>query len=208
MKNKDIISYFDLLIPNPKCPLNYDKDYELLIAVVLSAQSKDDRVNEVTKTLFSLYSIEELATIDTNIIADIIRPCGNMNKKSRYIKEICGSLLEHYDGHVPNNREYLESLPGVGRKTANVILATLFGCAAFAVDTHIERVAKRLGIADFSDDIRTTEEKLMKFFPNEPHLWGKRHLQFLLFGRYTCKSQNPHCEECKLQQYCNFKKCS
>ena len=205
MKNKEICDYLDRIHPNPKCPLNYNKDYELLIAVVLSAQSKDDQVNKVTKELFTKYDINSLAKASKEEIIDILRPCGNMNKKSDYIIKICKSLLNDHNGTVPCNREYLERLPGVGRKTTNVILATLFDIPAFAVDTHIERVAKTLGYADENDSVLEVEQKLMKAF--EPQTWGKRHLQILLFGRYICKKNKPKCEECELHKYCKNKKC-
>ena len=204
MKNKEIKTYLSELNPNPKCPLNYTLDYELLIAVVLSAQSHDDQVNNVTKVLFEKYNLETLSKANLEDIVDIIRPAGNMHKKAKYIIEICNRLIKEQNGKVPNDREYLESLPGVGRKTTNVILATLFDEPAFAVDTHIERVAKRLGIADDKDNILEVEEKLMKFYKKEEI--GKAHLQVLLFGRYICKAKNPLCETCKLKKYCSYSK--
>lgn len=203
MKNKEIIDYLDELIPDPKCPLNFNKDYELLIAVVLSAQTKDDTVNKVTNVLFSKYDINSLAAAKESDIVDILRPCGNMNKKSTYVISICKYLLKDWNGVVPNNREYLEKLPGVGHKTANVILATLYNEPTFAVDTHIERVAKRLKIAPKNASILEVENRLMKFFKKDT--WSKRHLQLLLFGRYTCKSQNPDCNNCPLKKYCKNK---
>lgn len=206
MKNKEICKLLDSLYPNPKCPLNYTKDYELLIATVLSAQTTDIQVNKVTEVLFKNRTIYDIQDMDEGEISDIIRSCGNMSKKSRYIKEIANSLIRDYQGNVPNNREYLESLPGVGRKTANVILATIFNEPAFAVDTHINRVAKIFEIADENDNIQTVEDKLCSFFNKEE--WGKRHLQMLYFGRYICKSQKPNCSICKYSDKCKKKKCN
>lgn len=206
MKNKEINDYLIELNPNPECPLNYNKDYELLIATVLSAQTTDIQVNKCTEVLFKKYNLEELSKCNIEDIIDIIRPTGNMHKKSGYVIEIAKRLIQEQNGKVPNNREYLESLPGVGRKTANVVLATIFNEPAFAVDTHIERVAKRLGIAKENDTVLEVEQKLMKFFPKDE--WATKHLQVLLFGRYICKSKNPLCENCKIKKYCKNSKCT
>lgn len=203
--NNEFYKILDELVPNPQCSLNYIKDYELLIATVLSAQCTDARVNIVTKELFSKFDIYSLARAEISDIIDIIRPCGNMNKKSEYIIKIAKALVSDYNGQVPNDREYLENLPGVGRKTANVVLANIFEVPAFAVDTHVERVSKRLGIARKSDDVLTTEKKLMKKFPQDK--WCRLHHQLLLFGRHICTSRNPNCENCKLKDYCKEKKC-
>ena len=199
-----IIENLDKLIPNPVCELNYNKDYELLIATVLSAQSTDKRVNIVTSNLFSKYNLEDLASLDTGIIEGIIKPVGTNKRKSIYIKEISKRLVNECNGIVPNNRDYLESLPGVGRKTTNVVLANLFNVPAFAVDTHVDRVSKRLGIANSYDDVLITEEKLMKFFPKEK--WIRLHHQLVLFGRYFCKSKNPSCIDCSFKKYCKNNK--
>ena len=199
-----IIENLDKLIPNPVCELNYNKDYELLIATVLSAQSTDKRVNMVTSKLFSKYNLEDLANLELGIIEDIIKPVGTNKRKSIYIKEIAKRLVNECDGIVPNNRDYLESLPGVGRKTTNVVLSNLFNEPAIAVDTHVDRVSKRLGLANSYDDVVIVEEKLMKIFPKDK--WSRLHHQLVLFGRYTCKSQKPLCEECPFKPTCKGKK--
>lgn len=200
-----IDSYLNSLYPNPKCELNYTKDYELLIAVVLSAQATDKSVNLVTPTLFSKYpSLKALREADIDDISSIIRPIGTYNRKAYYVKEIARILDLEYGGIVPSDREVLEKLPGVGRKVANVILSEWFKLPAIAVDTHVERVSKRLGLASNSDSVRKVEEKLEKAFPEES--WGKKHLQLVLFGRYQCKSRNPLCSECKLKDICKNKK--
>lgn len=184
----------DKMIPNPRCELNYNKDYELLIAVVLSAQTTDKRVNMVTKDLFNKYDIYTLAQAQEKDIIDIIRPVGTFKRKSYYIIEIVKRLVANYKGIVPNDRKYLESLPGVGRKSANVVLSNLFDVPAIAVDTHVTRVSKRLGIAKENDDVYTIEKKLMKLIPKDK--WSRSHHQMVLFGRYICKSRNPMCDRC------------
>ena len=199
----DFNKKLDIMFPDAICELNYNKDYELLIATVLSAQCTDKRVNEVTKVLFSKYDINSLAKADKKDIEDIIRSCGSYTKKAAYIIEIAKSLVSNYQGVVPNNREYLESLPGVGRKTTNVVLSNLYDVPAIAVDTHVERVSKRLKIAKNSDDVLKVEKKLMKAIPKE--LWSKSHHQLVLFGRYICKARGPECSKCAFINDCNSK---
>lgn len=194
-----IIDYLDYLFPNPKCELNYSKDYELLIAVMLSAQTTDKRVNEVTSVLFKKYdSLEKLASADINDIKKIIKSIGMVNKKSLNVIDISKELLKM--GFVPNDRNFLESLPGVGRKTTNVVLSNLFNVPCIAVDTHVSRVSVRLGIADVDDDVFTIEKKLNNYFPQDKLC--RLHHQLVLFGRYYCKSKNPLCENCKLKKIC------
>lgn len=202
---KDIENYLDELFPNPKCELNYTKDYELLIAVVLSAQTTDKRVNSVTSILFDKYpTLEALSKADTEDIKDIIKPIGTFHKKAKFVKEIAEILIEDYDGKVPNNRKSLEQMPGVGRKTTNVVLSNLFDVPAIAVDTHVSRVSKRLGLAKQNDDVKVIEKKLMKKF--DKSTWSKRHHQLVLFGRYHCKAVSPNCKNCKLINVCKDKK--
>lgn len=204
MKNKEIFDYLDELIPDPKCELNYNKDYELLIAVMLSAQTTDKRVNEVTSVLFDKYdSLSKLAKANIDDIIDIIRSIGTFNKKALNVIEISKSLLENYNGVVPNNRNYLETLPGVGRKTTNVVLSELFNEQCIAVDTHIKRVSIRLGFAKDNDDVLTIEKKLTKKL--KEYNAKKVHHQLLLFGRYYCKAINPKCSNCKLKNICKKK---
>ncbi len=203
MNKKDIIlKYLDELFPDAKCELVYKRDYELLIATVLSAQCTDKRVNMVTKELFSKYDIFALAKLDEEDIAKIIKPVGTYVRKASYIKTIALKLVKDYNGTVPNNREYLESLPGVGRKTCNVVLGNIYNVPTIAVDTHVERVSKRLGIAKDEDDVNTVEKKLMKMFPKDK--WVLLHHQLVLFGRYKCKSRNPECSDCHLFEFCKY----
>lgn len=203
MKDK-IISYLDELYPDATCELVYNKDYELLIATVLSAQCTDKRVNMVTKDLFAQYDIFTLATASLREIERMIRPVGTYTRKAMYIKTIAESLVRDFKGTVPNNREYLENLPGVGRKTCNVVLSNIYDVPAIAVDTHVERVSKRLGLAREADNVSVVEKKLMKYFPKEK--WSRLHHQFVLFGRYQCKSISPICKNCQLQEKCKYYK--
>ena len=197
--------YLDYLFPNPKCELNYTNDYELLIAIMLSAQSTDKRVNTVTPVIFEKYStLEELMNADINDLENIIRPVGSFRKKSIYVKEIARRLFLEFESKVPVDREVLESFPGIGRKTVNVFLSEFYNIPAIAVDTHVERVSKRLKLAYLNDDVLKIEKKLMKKIKKE--LWARRHLQLVLFGRYYCKAVKPECKNCPLIDLCREKK--
>lgn len=199
------MSYLDTLFPNPRCELNYNKDYELLIAVMLSAQTTDKRVNMVTEVLFQKYpSLEALRDAKKEDLMEIIRPIGTFQKKSENIKMIAQKLLEEANGIVPNDRDFLETLSGVGRKTTNVVLSNLYHENCIAVDTHVSRVSKRLGFAKDDDDVLVIEKKLTKKFPKEK--LGRIHHQFVLFGRYYCKASKPACEGCSLKHICKEKK--
>ena len=204
MKSDILITELDKLFPTAKCELNYTKDYELLIATVLSAQCTDKRVNEVTKILFSKYDINTLKEASLTEIESIIRPCGSYTKKAYYLKSIATSLVNDYQGKVPNNRKYLESLPGVGRKTCNVVLSNIYNVPAIAVDTHVARVSVRLGLAKEKDNVLTIEQKLMKKLPKDH--WSRLHHQLVLFGRYKCKALKPECSNCPFQKYCLYYK--
>ena len=200
--NKQIAEYLDELFPEAKCELEYNKDYEFLIAIMLSAQTKDERVNKVTKVLNEKYpSLKDLAAANLEDIKNIIRPLGNYNRKAMNVIEIAKGLLPY--SKVPNDRDLLESLPGVGHKTANVFLATIYHEPCFAVDTHVTRVSKRLGISKDNDNVNVIECKLMEFFKNDDIL--RLHHQLVLFGRYHCKAINPNCLNCKLKEICKGK---
>lgn len=204
IQNK-LLEYLDYLFPNPKCELTYQTDYQLLMAVVLSAQSTDKRVNSVTPIIFSKYpTLEELANASLTDLEDIIRPVGSFRKKASYLKEIASRLVNEFDGVVPTDRDILESFPGVGRKTVNVFLAEFYHYPAIAVDTHVERVSKRLKLAYQKDSVLDVERKLMKKVPKERR--AKFHLQMVLFGRYYCKAVKPLCKDCPLKEYCREKK--
>ena len=201
----NIGAYLDELFPNPRCELKYNNDYELLIAVVLSAQTTDARVNTVTPILFSKYNtLYKLSVADINDLESLLRPIGSFRKKASYIKNIAAILYNDYNGIVPKDRDLLLKMPGVGRKTINVFLSEYYDIPAIAVDTHVERVSKRLKIARKNDDVLTIEKKLMKKFPEKE--WGRRHLQLVLFGRYYCKAIKPICTNCELKDICGEKK--
>ena len=201
---KIVTDYLDELFPNPKCELNYTKDYELLIAVMLSAQTTDKRVNMVTKVLFEKYdTLEKLKEANLEDVKDIIKSIGTFNKKSLNIISIANRLIKDCNGVVPNDRKYLESLDGVGRKTTNVVLANLYNESCIAVDTHVSRVSKRLGIARKNDDVLVIEKKLNKKFSKNK--LNRLHHQLVLFGRYYCKAKNPNCVNCKLKEICKEK---
>ena len=203
MMIQQIIDYLDELFPNPRCELEYTKDYELLLSVMLSAQTTDKSVNIVSGPLYSKYdSLEKLNTLSVSEIDNYIRRLGFHNTKSKNFKVIVSELLKI--GYVPNDREYLESLPGVGRKTASVVLGLLFNEPSFAVDTHVFRVSNRLCITKDSDDVISTEVKLKKYFEKEK--WNRINSQMVLFGRYVCKSKNPSCESCNLKSICKYYK--
>lgn len=204
MTSEILIETLNKLYPDAECELNYTKDYELLIATVLSAQCTDKRVNEVTRVLFTKYTLDSLSKETLENIANIIRPCGSYTKKAYYLKTIAERLITDYQGHVPNNREYLESLPGVGRKTCNVVLSNLYNVPAIAVDTHVARVSVRLGLAKKSDNVLTIEKKLMRKLPKSS--WSKVHHQLVLFGRYNCKALKPECTNCPFKDYCHENK--
>ncbi len=195
----------DDMFKDPNCELNYHNDYELLIAIVLSAQTTDKRVNNVTSILFDRYkNLEELSNADIKDIENILRPLGSFRKKALYVKEIARILLLDYNGKVPIKRKELEAMPGVGRKTVNVFLGEFYNVPLIAVDTHVERVSKRLGLAKDDDSVRDVEEKLKRKFKRD--VWAKRHLQLVLFGRYHCKALSPNCDMCKLKDICKYKK--
>ena len=200
-RSNEIIKGLDALFPDAGCELKHRSDFELLIAVVLSAQTTDERVNTVTPELFRRYpDAFALSEAPLEEVEDIIRSIGLYRSKAKNIVTLSGVLKEEYGGKVPSEREDLESLPGVGRKTANIILNNCFGVPAFAVDTHVTRVSKRLGIADEDDDVQEIERKLMAFFPEKK--WGKLHHQFIHFGRYRCKAAKPLCEGCPFKGFC------
>lgn len=201
--NKDlIINEFNKHFNDPKCELEYTKDYELLLSVMLSAQTTDKSVNMVTRELYKKYdTLDKLDTLTLDEIDNYIRSIGLHKTKSKYFKEIVTKIKEI--GYVPNDREFLESLSGVGRKTASVVLGILFDIPSFAVDTHVYRVSKRLGITTMKDDVLKTEIKLKKYFDEDE--WNRINSQMVLFGRYICTSKNPKCDKCHLKNICKYK---
>jgi len=196
--------YLEELYPDARCELEYSKDYELLIAVVLSAQTTDKRVNSVTPILFSKYpTLEKLANASVSDVAQILVPIGTFQKKAQFVVEIAKHLVLEQNAKVPNDPDYLVTLPGVGRKTVNVVLSNLYDYPAIAVDTHVERVSKRLRFAKKEDSVLEVEEKLQKLYQKKN--WSRRHHQMVLFGRYHCKAIHPECENCKIKDICCWK---
>ena len=199
-----ILNYLDELIPNPKCELEYNKDYELLIAVMLSAQTTDKRVNQVTKELFKKYNtLDKLKDAELCDIQSYIKVLGNYTKKSKAVIDIANTLYNKYDKKVPNNRSLLEELPMVGRKTTNVVLSELYGIPNIAVDTHVERVSKRLKLVKDKSSVLEVENALKRKVPKDK--WIRFHHQMVLFGRYYCTAKNPKCNDCKLKDICKHK---
>ena len=201
-KSNRILLTIKEMFPNASCELNYSNLYELLIAVVLSAQTTDKRVNIVTKDLFTKFpTVESLCNATFNEVYDLIKSLGLAKTKTKNIIELANVLKDKYNSVVPNTREELESLPGVGRKTTNVMLMEGFKIPAIAVDTHVSRVSQRLSLSN-SDDVKKIEQDLMKTFKEED--WYHVHHGLLFFGRYFCLAKNPKCDECTLKDLCNY----
>lgn len=199
-----ILEKLDLMIPNPKCELEYSKPYELLMATVLSAQCTDSRVNQVTKVLWDHFTLATLASAPIKEVERIIYPVGTYHNKAHYLIDIANRLIKDHDGEVPNDFNYLVTLPGVGRKTANVVLSNIYDRPAIAVDTHVYRTSHRLGLVPKNKNVYETEQYLMKVIPQDK--WSRLHHQLVLLGRYTCKAKNPLCENCLLKEYCHYEK--
>jgi len=203
LKRRKIFERLRSANPNPTTELAYRTPFELLVSVVLSAQATDKSVNLATEKLYRRANTPRgILTLGVEGLIDHIRTIGLYRSKAKHILETCRLLLERHGGEVPQSREALEALPGVGRKTANVILNTAFGHPTIAVDTHIFRVANRTGIAP-GKDVREVEEKLLEFVPEEfrkaaPH-W------LILHGRYVCKARKPDCPRCVIRDLCEFR---
>lgn len=188
--------------PQPKTALHYRNPFELLIATMLSAQSTDRQVNRVTKELFKKYRNPiDFALLDEKTLANEIKGVGLYNTKSKNIIAACKILVDKYNSRVPCNLEALLLLPGVGRKTANVVLSNVFGIPAFAVDTHVFRVARRLGLAD-GMNAENVEKELMEIIPQES--WSDAHHWLIFHGKETCKARNPLCSQCPFQGECSY----
>ncbi|OIJ14774.1 endonuclease III [Anaerobacillus alkalilacustris] len=189
------------MFPDAHCELNHDNPFELTIAVLLSAQCTDVLVNKVTKELFKKYKKpEDYLAVPLEELEQDIRSIGLYRTKAKNIKKLCQSLIEDFRGEVPRERDELVRLAGVGRKTANVVTSVAFNVPAIAVDTHVERVSKRLGICKWKDSVLEVEKTLMRKIPE--HLWSDTHHRLIFFGRYHCKAQSPQCEICPLLYLC------
>ncbi|MFB5250602.1 endonuclease III [Bacillus cereus] len=189
------------MYPEAHCELIHDNPFELVIAVALSAQCTDALVNKVTKNLFQKYKTpEDYLSVSLEELQQDIRSIGLFRNKAKNIQKLCQMLLDDYNGKVPEDRDELTKLSGVGRKTANVVVSVAFGIPAIAVDTHVERVSKRLAICRWKDSVLEVEKTLMKKIPMDE--WGVTHHRMIFFGRYYCKAQRPQCEECRLLEIC------
>lgn len=203
-KQELVLSFLDEKYPDAHCELTYTKDYELLIAVMLSAQTTDKAVNKATDVLFKKYpTCEALAKANVYDVERIISNIGMYQVKAKNTVKIAQILCRDYRGKVPNDAEALLAMPGVGNKTKNCVLGELFNVPGLAVDTHMQRVAKRLGIAHEKDSVDVIEQKYLKFIPHERLI--KTNHQIIWFGRYFCKAISPECEHCKLKDICNQK---
>ncbi|GIN70092.1 endonuclease III [Bacillus sp. J14TS2] len=189
------------MFPDAHCELVHSNPFELVIAVSLSAQCTDALVNRVTEQLFTKYKKpEDYLAVPLEELQTDIRSIGLFRNKAKNIQKLCQMLLAEFGGEVPRNREELEKLPGVGRKTANVVLSVAFGIPAIAVDTHVERVSKRLAFCRWKDNVLEVERTLMRKIPAEE--WSVTHHRMIFFGRYHCKAQKPQCVTCPLNEIC------
>lgn len=201
MTPDEILDQMEILFPDAHCELFHTNAVELVIAVVLSAQTTDEAVNKVTPALFERFkTIDDYIEADVKEIETYIKRIGLYHNKAKNVKELAVQLKERYDGEVPSSMKDLTTLPGVGRKTANVVQSVWFDIPAFAVDTHVDRISKRLGLAKPSDDVLEVEKKLKRKLKRER--WNKGHHLFIFFGRYFCTARNPKCEECPFISFC------
>ncbi|MED3553603.1 endonuclease III [Cytobacillus praedii] len=205
MLNKTQIRYcldqMGEMFPDAHCELNHSNPFELVIAVALSAQCTDVLVNKVTKNLFQKYKTpEDYLNVSLEELQGDIRSIGLYRNKAKNIQKLCRMLLDDYGGIVPNDRDELTNLPGVGRKTANVVVSVAYGIPAIAVDTHVERVSKRLAFCKWKDSVLEVEKTLMRKVPMDE--WSVTHHRMIFFGRYHCKAQNPQCPVCPLLELC------
>lgn len=201
MTTDDILDILEEMFPNAHCELEHKNPFELLVAVVLSAQTTDAAVNKVTPALFEAFPTPQaMAEADIKDIEAKIRRIGLYRNKARSIKNLSQSLLDNFEGVVPEDMKKLTSLAGVGRKTANVVRSVCFDIPSIAVDTHVERISKRLGLAKVGDSVEVVEQKLKRKLRRER--WNRAHHLFIFFGRYFCTARNPQCENCPFQSFC------
>lgn len=201
-KNKKVIQLLSKAYPYACCELEHKNEFELLIATILSAQCTDIRVNEITRKLFKIYKTpEEFVNMGKDKLSQLIKSCGLYRNKSKNIIQTCKLLIENYEGKIPKEFDELVRLPGVGRKTANVVLSNAFGIPAMAVDTHVHRVSNRIGLVK-AEDVRNTEQQLMQEIPIND--WIKMHHILIFHGRQVCHAKNPDCKNCVIKEYCDF----
>ena len=200
-KALEMIDVIADMFPNAECELKHDNAFELTIAVLLSAQCTDNLVNKVTRTLFQKYKTpQDYLNVDMEELQNDIRSIGLYRNKAKNIQKLCQSLLEQFNGQIPSTHKELESLAGVGRKTANVVMSVAFDEPSLAVDTHVERVSKRRGINRWKDNVTQVEDRLCSIIPKER--WSRSHHQLIFFGRYHCLARKPKCDICPLLDDC------
>jgi endonuclease-3 len=200
-----VIAWFQENMPVAETELHYNTPYELLVAVILSAQCTDKRVNQITPALLQKYPTAELmAQASSDDVFSYIRSCSYPNNKAKHLVGMARMLTTDFGGIVPSDVDELQKLPGVGRKTANVIASVVFDLPAMAVDTHVFRVAARIGLTTNAKTPRQTEDQLMKYVPEE--LVPKAHHWLILHGRYVCKARKPECQSCGLPDLCQYYK--
>lgn len=196
-----IIDAMEAMFPDAHCELNFKNEFELVLAVLLSAQTTDKSVNRLTTTLFEKYQTpQDYLAVSLEELQLDLRSIGLYRTKSKNIQALCQLLMDQYDGQVPQTFDELVKLPGVGRKTANVVLSVGFNVPRIAVDTHVERISKRLDMAKKRATVLEVEDQLMKLLPVER--WSKAHHSMIFFGRYHCTARNPKCEQCPLLEFC------
>ncbi len=204
MSTEEILEHLDRMFPDAHCELNHRNAFEMAVAVILSAQTTDASVNRVTPALFEKYpDAASLAEADLSDIEQTIASLGLYRNKARSIKGFAKAVSEEYDGIVPSTMKELTTLPGVGRKCANVIMSECWGLPALAVDTHVSRIARRLRLAKEDDGVDDIERKLKRRVPRER--WTKTHHQMIFFGRYRCHARNPECTDCPFTGFCREK---
>lgn len=198
-----VIAWFEENVPIAETELQYKTPFGLLVAVILSAQCTDKRVNQITPPLLEKYPTAQFMALATpEEIFEYIRSCSYPNNKSKHLVGMAKALIEQFNGVVPDNVDELQKLPGVGRKTANVIASVVFDKPAFAVDTHVFRVAARIGLSTNAKNPLQTEQQLVKYIPDR--LIPKAHHWLILHGRYICKARRPECDKCGLKEWCDY----
>ncbi|MBU5455136.1 endonuclease III [Caproiciproducens sp. MSJ-32] len=203
-RTKEILEILKEEYPDAKCELNHESPFQLLVATILSAQTTDKKVNEVTETLFKEYpDLDAFLTLSVEELESKIKQIGLYRNKAKNIIMMCKQLKEKFNGEVPRTMEEITSLAGAGRKTANVVLSNAFGVPSIAVDTHVFRVSNRLGLAN-SDNVLETEMQLQKELPKDE--WSLTHHLLIFHGRYCCIARKPKCSQCRLTQYCKYYK--
>lgn len=201
MTTDEILDILETKFPHAHCELIHRNAYELIVSVVLSAQTTDNAVNQVTPALFAAFPTPQaLAKADLADIEAKIRRIGLYRNKAKSIQGLANAIIERYHGEIPSSMKELTSLPGVGRKTANVVRSVWFDIPSVAVDTHVERISKRLGLAKPQDSVSEVEEKLKRKIKRER--WNRAHHLFIFFGRYACTARNPQCEQCSFKEIC------